>query len=134
MRGYLVHFAAILLAMLQPVRAQDLAILTSFPEQFSAGFVQIFAPGSPGNADGHDTASDTGGAQAASDSRGGPSGDPERGIRVLNKNTVAALDEILRGNPRGFQIFWSSSPEAFEILRRENAFAAADICGAGGPP
>lgn len=68
MRGYLVHFAAILLAMLQPVRAQDLAILTSFPEQFSAGFVQIFAPGSPGNADGHDTASDTGGAQAASNS------------------------------------------------------------------
>ena len=134
MRGYLVHFAAILLAMLQPVRAQDLAILTSFPEQFSAGFVQIFAPGSPGNADGHDTASDTGGAQAASDSKGGPSGDPERGIRVLNKNTVAALDEILRGNPRGFKIFWSSSPEAFEILRRENAFAAADICGAGGPP
>lgn len=58
---------------------------------------------------------------------------PDREITVLNKNTVAGINEILRGNGRGFDIFWSSSPEAFELLRRNDAFAAADICGPEGP-
>lgn len=43
MRGYLAHFTAILLATLLPAKAQDLAILTSFPERFSAEFVDLFA-------------------------------------------------------------------------------------------
>lgn len=59
--------------------------------------------------------------------------EPEAEIRVLNKNTVAAIDEILRGNSRGFDVFWSSSPEAFELLQRKGAFADAGICGASGP-
>lgn len=41
---------------------------------------------------------------------------PEIRLRHLNKNTNAALDEILSGNPRGFDLFWASAPEAFEVL------------------
>ncbi len=44
-------------------------------------------------------------------------------ILVLNKNTNAAIDELLRGNDRLFDIFWSSSPEAFEILRENGSVA-----------
>ncbi|MFK7902497.1 MAG: ABC transporter substrate-binding protein [Nitratireductor sp.] len=53
--------------------------------------------------------------------------------QVLNKNTIAAIDEILRGNKRKFNIFWSSSPEAFELLKQNNAIATKDICGKDGP-
>ena len=104
MRAFLSILAFLCLAQAGPLRAQDLAILTSFPEQFSDEFVQAFA-------DRH----------------------PERDIRVLNKNTVAAVDEVLRGNTRRFGIFWASAPEAFAILKRAGAFAPAGICGAGGP-
>ncbi|MCK8482597.1 substrate-binding domain-containing protein [Aliiroseovarius sp. S2029] len=79
-------------------------MLTSFPPEFSAAYTKMW------------------------DAR-----DPTTEIRVLNKNTVAAIDEILRGNSRGFDVFWSSSPEAFELLQRNDAFAQADICGATGP-
>lgn len=126
MRGYLAHFTAILLATLLPAKAQDLAILTSFPERFSAEFVDLFADEFSGR--------EAAGGRAGDESTAESGHDPGRGIRVLNKNTVAALDEILRGNPRRFQVFWSSSPEAFEILRRENAFAPEGVCGADGPP
>ena len=84
--------------------AQELRVLTSFPPDFSAAYTKMWAARMP---------------------------DTE--IRVLNKNTVAAIDEILRGNSRGFDIFWSSSPEAFELLRRKGAFADPDVCGPDGP-
>ncbi|MBG6147846.1 ABC-type Fe3+ transport system substrate-binding protein [Labrenzia sp. EL_142] len=48
---------------------------------------------------------------------------PDVEILVLNKNTNAAIDELLRGNDRLFDIFWSSSPEAFEILRENGSVA-----------
>ncbi len=38
-------------------------------------------------------------------------------IQVLNKKTTAAIAEIQRGNSRNFDIFWSSSPDAFAILK-----------------
>lgn len=37
-------------------------------------------------------------------------------IRVLNKNTHAAVDEVLAGNDRRFDLFWASAPEAFVVL------------------
>jgi ABC-type Fe3+ transport system substrate-binding protein len=52
---------------------------------------------------------------------------------VLSKNTIASIDEILRGNDRRFDIFWSSSPEAFEILNRQGAFVDGGLCGADRP-
>lgn len=41
---------------------------------------------------------------------------PEIAVRVLNKNTNAAVDEIQGGNERHFDLFWASAPEAFEVL------------------
>lgn len=84
--------------------AQELRVLTSFPPDFSSAYTKMWQ------------------------ARGA-----ETEIRVLNKNTVAAIDEILRGNSRGFDVFWSSSPEAFELLQRKGAFAEDHICGASGP-
>lgn len=86
------------------VSAQDLRVLTSFPPDFSSAYTTMWH-----------------------------AREPETEIRVLNKNTVAAIDEILRGNSRGFDVFWSSSPEAFELLQRKGAFEKPDICGASGP-
>ena len=42
---------------------------------------------------------------------------PDIKLRVLNKNTNAAVDEILAGNDRSFDLLWASAPEAFEVLR-----------------
>ncbi len=53
---------------------------------------------------------------------------PETRVIVLNKNTNAAIEEVLRGNPRGFDIFWASSPEAFALLDRHDAFFEAPPC------
>ena len=39
-------------------------------------------------------------------------------VRVLNKNTHAAVDEMLAGNERRFDLFWASAPEAFVVLER----------------
>ena len=102
----LVLFLLALLALLeaQIASAQDLRVLTSFPPEFSAAYTKMWEASK----------------QAAE-------------VRVLNKNTVAAIDEILRGNSRGFDIFWSSSPEAFELLRRRGAFADPAVCGPNGP-
>lgn len=84
--------------------AQELRVLTSFPPDFSSAYTSMW--------------------QAR---------EPESEIRVLNKNTVAAIGEVLRGNSRSFDLFWSSSPEAFEILKRSGAFAQDGVCGASGP-
>ncbi|WP_160116095.1 ABC transporter substrate-binding protein [Candidatus Halocynthiibacter alkanivorans] len=47
---------------------------------------------------------------------------PEISVIVLNKNTNASIAEIVRGNPRAFDIFWASSAEAFEVLNARDAF------------
>lgn len=41
---------------------------------------------------------------------------PDLAVRLLNKNTHAAVDEVLAGNERHFDLFWASSPEAFAVL------------------
>ena len=70
-----------------PAAADPLRILTSFPESFFRPFVEAFAEHAP-----------------------------EVDVQVQNKNTNSGLDEILRGNPRAFDIYWVSSPEAFAVL------------------
>lgn len=42
---------------------------------------------------------------------------PEIALRHLNKNTNAAVQELVAGNRRGFDLFWASAPEAFEVLK-----------------
>lgn len=42
---------------------------------------------------------------------------PTLQIQVLNKKTTSAMADITRGNNRNFDIFWSSSPDAFSILK-----------------
>jgi ABC-type Fe3+ transport system substrate-binding protein len=43
---------------------------------------------------------------------------PDIKVQVLNKKTTAAIDEIIRGNERRFDLFWSSSPDAFVVLKQ----------------
>ncbi|WP_234464075.1 ABC transporter substrate-binding protein [Paracoccus caeni] len=50
---------------------------------------------------------------------------PDIRIRVLNKNTNAAVDEVLAGNDRRFDLFWASAPEAFVVL--DSAGRLADL-------
>ncbi len=85
--------------MSAPVRADELRILTSMSGQVFEPFKQRF--------------------EALN---------PQTRVIVLNKNTNAALEEVLRGNPRGFDIFWASSPEAFNLLDRYNAFFDTPPC------
>lgn len=42
---------------------------------------------------------------------------PSLQVQILNKKTTAAITEILRGNTREFDVFWSSSPDAFAVLK-----------------
>lgn len=42
---------------------------------------------------------------------------PDIEVAILNKKTTSAIDEVVRGNSRQFDLFWSSSPDAFEILK-----------------
>lgn len=53
---------------------------------------------------------------------------PSAEVLVLNKNTVASIDEIARGNTRGFDVFMASSPEAFELLNQSGAFYKPTQC------
>lgn len=88
----------------QVAAAQELRIMTSFPPSFSSAYTKLWE-----------------------------ARQPDKAITILNKNTVAAITEILRGNSRGFDIFWASSPEAFELLRRKDAFVDPESCGPSGP-
>lgn len=97
--------AIILLCLLMlpaPVSAQELAVITSFPPRMTEAYADLWAKRGPASQ-----------------------------IRVLHKNTVAAIDEIARGNERRFDVFMVSSPEAFELLARKGAFAPERVCGEG---
>ena len=59
---------------------------------------------------------------------------PEIRVTVLNKKTTAAMAEIQRGNPRRFDIFWSSSQDAFEILKETGALMPAPVLPGAGLP
>lgn len=91
-----------LLMLSAPVSAQELAVITSFPPRMTEAYADLWAKVRPASQ-----------------------------IRVLHKNTVAAIDEIARGNERRFDIFMVSSPEAFELLAQKGAFAYERICGDG---
>ena len=84
--------------------AQELKVLTSFPQDLADAYVAMWQHR-----------------------------EPETEISILNKNTVAGINEILRGNDRGFDLFWASSPEAFELLSRNGSFVDDAVCGENGP-
>jgi len=95
--GYALFWWACLLLMLLagPAAAEptrNLTILTSFPPRFYTPFVEQFEHLYPSIQ-----------------------------VSVLNKKTTAALDEIHRGNTRNLDIFWSSSADAFDLLKSEQA-------------
>ena len=69
--------------------ADDIRIITSFPPNVSTAYGELWKSK---NADSE--------------------------FLTLNKNTVASIDEIARGNTRGFDVFMASSPEAFELLNK----------------
>ncbi|WP_236892050.1 ABC transporter substrate-binding protein [Desulfoluna limicola] len=73
-------------------KTRQLEVITSFPPEFYTPFVTAFSQRYP-----------------------------DIQVLTLNKKTTASLAEIKRGNPRKFDIFWSSSPDAFAILKAENA-------------
>lgn len=79
-----------------PVFAEELRILTSMGPSLTDPFVEAFRQQVP-----------------------------DADILVLNKNTVSGLEEITRGNTRGFDIFWASSPESFSVLAEHGGFTNA---------
>lgn len=85
--------AVLLLAGPIAGQSEELRILTSMPPSLTDPFVALFA-------------------EAHS----------EVDVLVLNKHTASALGEVLRGNPRRFDLFWASAPEAFAFLADEGAF------------
>lgn len=93
-----------LLLAASPSPAEDLRILTSFPPDVSDTYRALWRQATP-----------------------------DSDVQILNKNTVSGIDEVMRGNKRKFDIFWASSPEAFEILTRSGAFADEKVCGEDGP-
>ena len=79
--------------------AQDLTVITSFPPRVTEAYEKLWMQDRP-----------------------------VRQFQALNKNTVAAIDEIVRGNARRFDVFMASSPEAFELLAEHGAFAPHSTC------
>jgi len=84
-------------------RADELRILTSFPSGMTTAFEDLWAERFP-----------------------------QTEIRFLNKNTISAVEEVQRGNLRGFDLFWASSPEAFVLLGQTEEFAQPSTCGSEG--
>jgi len=84
-----------------PLQADQLRVLTSMPPSFYQPFVTAFGELFP---------------------------DVE--VAMLNKNTNASVDELLRGNERQFDVFWSSSPEAFELLNQNGHLTVSESSGA----
>ncbi|WP_254368299.1 ABC transporter substrate-binding protein [Paracoccus sp. Z118] len=70
-----------------PATAEELRIITSYQEEVVEPMIEAFARQHP-------------------DIR----------VRVLNKNTPAAVSEMIAGNQRRFDLFWASAPEAFVVL------------------
>lgn len=89
--------------MVTPLHGKELRIITSMPPSLTDPFVETFK-----------------------------SQHPDIDILLLNKNTNAALSEILRGNPRRFDVFWASSPEAFTLIASRQNFMT-NACPAAGP-
>lgn len=88
-RAYLQPLVALLLALglAGAAPAQELRILTSYEADVVQPVVAAFNRHHPGIL-----------------------------VRALNKNTNAAVDEVLAGNERRFDLLWASAPEAFEVL------------------
>jgi ABC-type Fe3+ transport system substrate-binding protein len=91
------------LSAMSTAHARDLRVLTSLPDYFTKPFVEAFSQQYPAIK-----------------------------VTVLNKNTVASVEEILMDNPRGFDLFWSSSPEAFSLLEKDGRLRSRSDDGPDG--
>lgn len=78
--------------------AQDLRILTSYEAEVVEPVLEAFEARHPGVT-----------------------------VRHLNKNTNAALSELVSGNARGFDLFWASAPEAFEVLKQAGRLQGSHV-------
>ncbi|MVO18454.1 hypothetical protein GO984_21770 [Rhodobacteraceae bacterium CY05] len=87
------YLFALIIAAVSPADARELRVLTSMPSSLFKPFAELFEHRNPGVA-----------------------------VNVLNKNTNAGVEEIVRGNPRNFDLFWVSSAEAFAVLNAHGAF------------
>lgn len=85
------------LAMPPAAAAGELRLLTSMSTSLTDPFIAAFGETNPGSR-----------------------------VLVLNKNTNSSVEEIVRGNPRGFDLFWASAPEAFALIARHGGFAGAE--------
>lgn len=52
---------------------------------------------------------------------------PNTEISIFNKKTTAALSAITAARGKGFDIFWASSPDAFEVLKNELLLAPLTV-------
>src|SRR5690606_31594581 len=89
--GRILRLLALLGALVMPaisVAAEELRIITSYPTDVVNPMLEAFQTRHPGI---H--------------------------VRTLNKNTPAAVDEILGGNERRFDLSWASALEAFVVLK-----------------
>lgn len=91
-------FCACALAVPESSRAGRLQIITSFSPKFYEPFLDRFK-----------------------------ALHPDIKISILNKKTTAAISEIVRGNNRCFDVFWSSSPDAFVILKQSGMLRRISI-------
>lgn len=87
---------AVLSATASTGQAEQLRILTSMPPALTDPFIAAFREAFP-----------------------------QADLLVLNKNTNSSIDEITRGNARGFDIFWASAPEAFAVIGQHQGFDAS---------
>ena len=86
------------LLMAAPVRAVDLVILTSFPPAFYEVIGQRFE-------DAH----------------------PDIDVEILQRSTTSGVRFLLEREAVDVDVFWASSPDAFELLKRRNQLATVDV-------
>lgn len=53
--------------------------------------------------------------------------EPGYRLRVVNRNSAAALMQVTRGQFRDADVFWASSPDAFEALKAQGLLAPLDL-------
>ena len=95
-----VGLAAVLLAMaMQPVQAETITVITSFPKELTSAYKRAFERKYP-----QDT------------------------LEILNKNTAAGIAYV-REQPPGSRpdVFWASAPDAFEVLAKNDMLVRSDL-------
>jgi ABC-type Fe3+ transport system substrate-binding protein len=53
--------------------------------------------------------------------------EPRFRLRIVNRNTAAAMMQVATGHFRDADVFWASSPDAFETLKAQGLLAPLDL-------